>query len=195
MEKFEMTRKQKISNFWYYNKWKVLLGVFFAWLLISFLVDMITKVDYDYSVAIVSETVFFDSELAALQEQLEEHAKDLNGNGEVDVQVMVYSLPQGETVDPQTVASGKTQLLADMQEGYSMIFLYSDTIYEIYEEDELWENPEKLTEYADLYAAVEDTPMKDYNIAIRQFEGTDIEDDEEAAEYYHASVELLESFQ
>lgn len=195
MEKLEMTRKQKISNFWYYNKWKVLLGAFFAWLLISFLIDMITKVDYDYSVAIVSETVFFDSELAALQEQLEEHAKDLNGNGEVDVQVMAYSLPQGETVDPQTVASGKTQLLADMQEGYSMIFLYSDTIYEIYEEDELWENPEKLTEYPDLYAAVEDTPMKEYNIAIRQFEGTDIEDDEEAAEYYHASVELLESFQ
>ncbi|MGI6094180.1 MAG: hypothetical protein ACOYBL_01995 [Lachnospiraceae bacterium] len=193
MEMMEMTWKQKLSNFWFYYKWRVILGVFIGYLLLHFLIDMITRVDYDYSVAILSETMFFNGELEKVQDVLEEYAEDRNGNGKVDVQVIVYTLPQGDTVDPQTVASGKTQFLADMQEGYSMIFLYSDTMYELYEEEEPWENPEKIAAYSKLYDAVSDTILKDYNIAIRQYENTTIDGDEEATEYYNQSLELLES--
>ena len=50
----EETRK-KIVNFWYYYKIHVLVVVFILFVASVFIKDIVTKVDYDYSVAFVTE--------------------------------------------------------------------------------------------------------------------------------------------
>ena len=50
----EETRK-KIDNFWYYYKIHVLVVVFILFVASVFIKDIVTKVDYDYSVAFVTE--------------------------------------------------------------------------------------------------------------------------------------------
>lgn len=117
----EETRK-KIDNFWYYYKIHVLVVVFILFVAGVFIKDIVTKVDYDYSVAFVTEEMMTDEEISSIQSVLEKEAEDLNGDGEIHVEMQNYTIPQGDSADPQLVARGQTKLTVDIQEGTSMIF-------------------------------------------------------------------------
>ena len=73
----EETRK-KIDNFWYYYKIHVLVVVFILFVAGVFIKDIVTKVDYDYSVAFVTEEMMTDEEISSIQSVLEKEAEDLS---------------------------------------------------------------------------------------------------------------------
>lgn len=197
MEKMEMNWRQKLSNFWFYYKVHVIVAVLVIWIGFDLVKGIVTRVDYDYSVAIVTENVFYEDELACLKGILEENGKDRNGNGTVDVELLVYTLPQGEGVNPQTTAAGQTKLMADMQTGNSMIFLHSDLLGEVFEGNEPWENTQKVASCRKLADALSDSPLLEYNIGMRIWDGTQTKEkaDKETEAYYYDSKELLDSLQ
>ena len=86
------TRK-KVDNFWYYYKFHVLIGAFLLFMVVVFVKDMLSKVDYDYDIAFVTDYMIADEDSQALQSYFEANAEDLNGDGEVHVQIQNYVLP------------------------------------------------------------------------------------------------------
>lgn len=193
------TRK-KVDNFWYYYKFHVLIGAFLLFMAVVFIKDMLSKVDYDYNIAFVTDYMIADEDSQALQSYFEANAEDLNGDGEVHVQIQNYVLPaeDAQGYDPQMLAAGQTKMTVDLQEGTSMIFFISEQNYEKFKDADVF--PEKLEDFTKMedcaaYAEMgSPSSVKDLYVAMRSLEGTKMEKDEEMLSYYDACETLLNKF-
>lgn len=193
----EETRK-KIDNFWYYYKIHVLVVVFILFVASVFIKDIVTKVDYDYSVAFVTEEMMTNEEISSIQSVFEGEAEDLNGDGEIHVEVQNYTIPQGDSADPQLVAAGQTKLTVDIQEGTSMIFFLSPGCYEIYKDSGVLPADEseyiKFSDCTGYEEAGSPKELGDLMGALRLVEDTKLKKDQNKMDYYEANKELFEKF-
>lgn len=193
----EETRK-KIDNFWYYYKIHVLVVVFILFVAGVFIKDIVTKVDYDYSVAFVTEEMMTDEEISSIQSVFEREAEDLNGDGEIHVEVQNYTIPQGDSADPQLVAAGQTKLTVDIQEGTSMIFFLSPGCYESYKDSGVLPADEseyiKFSDCTGYEEAGSPKELGDLMGALRLVEDTKLKKDQNKMDYYEANKELFEKF-
>ena len=193
----EETRK-KIDNFWYYYKIHVLVVVFILFVAGVFIKDIVTKVDYDYSVAFVTEEMMTDEEISSIQSVLEKEAEDLNGDGEIHVEMQNYTIPQGDSADPQLVAAGQTKLTVDIQEGTSMIFFLSPGCYESYKDSGVLPADEseyiKFSDCTGYEEAGSPKELGDLMGALRLVEDTKLKKDQNKMDYYEANKELFEKF-
>ena len=193
----EETRK-KIDNFWYYYKIHVLVVVFILLVAGVFIKDIVTKVDYDYSVAFVTEEMMTNEEISSIQSVFEREAEDLNGDGEIHVEVQNYTIPQGDSADPQLVAAGQTKLTVDIQEGTSMIFFLSPGCYESYKDSGVLPADEseyiKFSDCTGYEEAGSPKELGDLMGALRLVEDTKLKKDQNKMDYYEANKELFEKF-
>ena len=193
----EETRK-KIDNFWYYYKIHVLVVVFILFVASVFIKDIVTKVDYDYSVAFVTEEMMTNEEISSIQSVFEREAEDLNGDGEIHVEVQKYTIPQGDSADPQLVAAGQTKLTVDIQEGTSMIFFLSPGCYESYKDSGVLPADEseyiKFSDCTGYEEAGSPKELGDLMGALRLVEDTKLKKDQNKMDYYEANKELFEKF-
>lgn len=193
----EETRK-KIDNFWYYYKIHVLVVVFILFVAGVFIKDIVTKVDYDYSVAFVTEEMMTNEEISSIQSVFEREAEDLNGDGEIHVEVQNYTIPQGDSADPQLVAAGQTKLTVDIQEGTSMIFFLSPGCYESYKDSGILPADEseyiKFSDCTGYEEAGSPKELGDLMGALRLVEDTKLKKDQNKMDYYEANKELFEKF-
>lgn len=193
----EETRK-KIDNFWYYYKIYVLVVVFILFVASVFIKDIVTKVDYDYSVAFVTEEMMTNEEISSIQSVFEREAEDLNGDGEIHVEVQNYTIPQGDSADPQLVAAGQTKLTVDIQEGTSMIFFLSPGCYESYKDSGVLPADEseyiKFSDCTGYEEAGSPKELGDLMGALRLVEDTKLKKDQNKMDYYEANKELFEKF-
>lgn len=120
-----MTRKQRLSNFWFYHRWHVLGGGAALILLGTFVYDMASQVQPDYQVALLSSSYIVEDRREALEQFLNTQIDDRNGDGKVAASVVVYQLPKtGESPsDPNTQMANMTRFSADLQSGETMLFL------------------------------------------------------------------------
>ena len=193
----EETRK-KIDNFWYYYKIHVLVVVFILFVASVFIKDIVTKVDYDYSVAFVTEEMMTNEEISSIQSVFEREAEDLNGDGEIHVEVQNYTIPQGDSADPQLVAAGQKKLTVDIQEGTSMIFFLSPGCYESYKDSGVLPADEseyiKFSDCTGYEEAGSPKELGDLMGALRLVEDTKLKKDQNKMDYYEANKELFEKF-
>lgn len=193
----EETRK-KIDNFWYYYKIHVLVVVFILFVASVFIKDIVTKVDYDYSVAFVTEEMMTNEEISSIQSVFEGEAEDLNGDSEIHVEVQNYTIPQGDSADPQLVAAGQTKLTVDIQEGTSMIFFLSPGCYESYKDSGVLPADEseyiKFSDCTGYGEAGSPKELGDLMGALRLVEDTKLKKDQNKMDYYEANKELFEKF-
>lgn len=193
----EETRK-KIDNFWYYYKIHVLVVVFILFVASVFIKDIVTKVDYDYSVAFVTEEMMTNEEISSIQSVFEREAEDLNGDGEIHVEVQNYTIPQGDSADPQLVAAGQTKLTVDIQEGTSMIFFLSPGCYESYKDSGVLPADEseyiKFSDCTGYEEAGSPKELGDLMGALRLVEDTKLKKDQNKMDYYEENKELFEKF-
>ena len=193
----EETRK-KMDNFWYYYKIHVLVVVFILFVASVFIKDIVIKVDYDYSVAFVTEEMMTNEEISSIQSVFEREAEDLNGDGEIHVEVQNYTIPQGDSADPQLVAAGQTKLTVDIQEGTSMIFFLSPGCYESYKDSGVLPADEseyiKFSDCTGYEEAGSPKELGDLMGALRLVEDTKLKKDQNKMDYYEANKELFEKF-
>lgn len=193
----EETRK-KIDNFWYYYKIHVLVAVFIVFVAGVFIKDIVTKVDYDYSVAFVTEEMMTDEEISSIQNVLEKEGKDLNEDGEVHIEVQNYTIPQGDSGDPQLVAAGQTKFTVDIQEGTSMIFFLSPACYESYKDSGVLPVDESeyvtFSECTGYQEAGSPEELGDMMGTLRIIDDTKMKKDKEKMAYYKENQELFEKF-
>ena len=194
-------KKKKWDNFWYYYKYHVLAGAFILFCIIIFVKDMRGKVSYDYTVAFLGEYGIAQEDSTKLQKWFEEHAEDLNGDGEVHMQIADYSMPSddSETVDPHMVMASQTKLTVDMQEGTSMIYFVSQGNYDKFKDmgvfPEDWETYKKAEDCSGYQEAGSPVSIKGTGITMRIV--GEIEDQktrESWEKYYDASEKLMNAF-
>ena len=126
----QLTRKEKLANWWYYHRLHVGIGAAVLVILIWLAADMLNRTLPDYQ--IVTE----------LGDALSAFGLDLNGDGQALVQVSGYQLSLGgeeetgasasssstvtTTVDAYTQMAGFTTLSGDVTTRTSLIFLTDD---------------------------------------------------------------------
>lgn len=126
-KKRELSPKEKRSNWWYYHKGHVALGLAAAALVVFAAWDLYSgsRNQPDYQVAYIGAVSLPEDTANALESALASLGEDLNGDGQVLVHVNQYLVNADDSVYMVSYGS-KMQLMADMSEGDSFIFLMED---------------------------------------------------------------------
>ncbi|MEF2793868.1 MAG: hypothetical protein U0N62_00080, partial [Hydrogeniiclostridium sp.] len=133
------TRKDKWNHFWYYYRVHVIVGLIAAAFVGFLICDMVTKVQPDYSIGVISSYSIPSEISEQLSAELEKYGCDRNGDGDVVVQVNVYEIAQGEAAentDPNMQIAGYVKLSGDLHTGDSYIFLTDDESFVAYGTEE-----------------------------------------------------------
>ncbi len=129
MEKREYTRREKFANWFYYNKWWLLVGAIVLYVLGSMLWNAlgIGVTQPDYSVAYVGKARLPEECVAALEEALAAYGEDVNGDGVVRVEITQHVTTTDADVDTMVYGyASEITVLADITEGKSYFFLVDD---------------------------------------------------------------------
>ncbi len=122
-EQKKYTIWQKISNFFYHNKWWMGIGCFFAFVVGFLIYQTVTTVRADLVVLLVSDDASFNAQCSyRIEEIFEQYIEDENGDGEISVDV--YYIPASEESANKSGYTGdSTKLFAEFQIGESLIVI------------------------------------------------------------------------
>ena len=125
VEKKELTPEEKRRNWWAYHKWYVLIGVAGLILGANLVFDAVSNVRAapDYTITYVGSAPLAEGVAPALEECIAELGEDLNGNGQVQVEVLEFLLREGEAA---TVFGDSLQLTLNIESGESVLYLLED---------------------------------------------------------------------
>lgn len=121
--------KGRLGYFWDYYKWHTIVTLCVLILLAVTITQCATRVDPDYSVLLsISKTVpgeYVDQ----IENYLAKYGKDINGDGQVSVQIIDVSVSSSDP-NPQMVAAQKTKLQAELAVGNAILFITDEEQFE-----------------------------------------------------------------
>lgn len=160
---YEMTKWEAFCNWWTYHWVTVLVVSLITVFLVSVAVEFFTRERPDHKIAYIG-TNPLAVDVKILEPQLEELGEDLNGDGEVTVQIRTYLVDS----DTSHFSSELIPFVGDIETGNSTIFILEDPDWfrENYaitsEEMTYWWSECPALSHIDLYG--------DYAIALRSTE-------------------------
>ncbi len=118
-------KKEKRENFWFYNKTKIIVALCVVAAILITWQPWKTTIDPDYTVGLMSQYYWSDSQLEELENMLRPYGKDLNGDGVVKVDVSLYQLssPDDAGLSAQEVQAYTTRFIGDLQTGEVILFI------------------------------------------------------------------------
>ncbi len=120
-------KKRSRANWWYYHWGIVAVAAVLAVSVIYVAHGLLTTVDPDYTVAVVTAESLPDEAVQSLQTALEQYADDANGDGAVIVQVNNYTWSANASLTEQNQQmAGATQMNTDLAGGESKIWILED---------------------------------------------------------------------
>ena len=120
-------KKRSRANWWYYHWGIVAVAAVLAVAVIYVAHGLLTTVDPDYTVAVVTAESLPDEAVQSLQTALEAYADDANGDGAVIVQVNNYTWSANASLtDMNGQMAGATQMNTDLANGESKIWILKD---------------------------------------------------------------------
>ena len=120
-------KKRSRANWWYYHWGIVAVAAVLAVSVIYVAHGLLTTVDPDYTVAVVTAQPLPDEAVQSLQTALEACAADANGDGAVIVQVNNYTWSANASLTEQNQQmAGATQMNTDLANGESKIWILED---------------------------------------------------------------------
>lgn len=125
----QYTKKEKLQNWFYYNKWYLAIGAVILYVIGSMIWNVlgIGQTKPDYTVAYLSSRRLTPEMVQTLEQGLATLGQDRNGDGTVSVLVSQYIIAGGESVENMTHDyAGEMGMLADITEGFSTFFLLED---------------------------------------------------------------------
>jgi len=187
------TPTEKLKNFWFYNKIKI-IAVSIAVIFFAFAVSQcVNRVDYDLKIVLFAYSPVLDQNTDAIADYFESICEDVNGDGEVNVSIVNCSY------DKKNKDNTKLTKLQTMIVGEPSAMLYitdNDSIHyfdDIREDDTFFSgSPKELGE--DFYnkANIYNVLPENLIISIRNIDGTEIAKNKETKTYYSASEKLLD---
>lgn len=125
------TPREKWDNFWYHYKWWVVAGGFVLLLIIVSVWQISGTVDADYAVTLVTKDTMSTDAIVSLTAELQKYGVDVNGDGQV--RVNVENLVLGQSVGGSSAPMESTnnqKLTAYLMAGEVMIYVFDKTCYD-----------------------------------------------------------------
>ena len=163
--------KKKLSNFWYYYKWYVLVALLVLWAVINFLIRFQGNVEPDASVSFVTMQEVPEDVQESLHSLLSEMAGDRNGDDKVEIAVNAYAYDGegSDGINPDGYAAAAVHLATEVKLGLTSFF--------VTDEPQVLEDAGPLVQrgtWADysVLAALENEKLSDFRIYVFR-DGTD----------------------
>ena len=120
-------KKRSRANWWYYN-WGIVAVAAMVIVGVAYVAHgLLTTVDPDYTVAVVTAEALPDEAVQRLQTALADYAEDANGDGAVVVQVNNYTWSADAALtDMNGQMAGATQMNTDLANGENKIWILDD---------------------------------------------------------------------
>lgn len=124
-EKRELKGFEKISNIWYHDKMWICFAAFTILVVAILVYDVVTREKPDLTIMLIADNGLSGTEQNELLEEVfEQYTPDINGDGEVHVQIMDCALNDYKTDTTYTTNSQK--FFANLQQG-SIIMVITDS--------------------------------------------------------------------
>lgn len=118
-------RRRRAANWWYYHWGMVAAAALFLMGCLYVGHTLLTAVEPDESIALVTAEALPDSALAALEDALAAREPDHNGDGQVLVEVNNYTWSASPT-DADAQTAGAVRITNDLAQGLSAVWLIED---------------------------------------------------------------------
>ena len=192
------TPKEKWDNFWFQYKWYIIAITAVTVILAVLITQCATRTKYDLEVVYFTYTAVLDEQTNKIADYLAAYAEDINGDGEINVQVVNVSFSD-KSGDSQYKYTMLTKLQAMIAGDENAILYITDS--ESYKYlDGLTENglfdgePIKLGDK--FYSATESEQLgklpEGLQISCRRISDTVLEGKKGAAEAYENALKLIE---
>ena len=99
------TTKDKIANWWYYNKKILLLVIFLVAVAVSVAVSIFSQEKPDYVIALANAYAIDEEAIAIAENHMADYGEDLNGDGKVVVDIRNYYFLLNDHEDQELASS------------------------------------------------------------------------------------------
>ncbi|MBE6809927.1 MAG: hypothetical protein E7521_02570 [Ruminococcaceae bacterium] len=194
-----LTFGEKLKNIWYHDKFALSAIAIIIVAITLLCVQCATKTVYDATVIVFTHTITGEPNCQKMGEYLTPHCPDLNGDGEININVVNCSINPKDKSDYSYTNRSKVQSML-ATEASALLFITDKDSYEylmsLSKEISLFEG-EPLQFEEDFYefcvdeSGFFDTP-KDLQISCRTIKGAAIEKDKNVDKYYSQAQAILD---
>lgn len=200
-EEVPLTGTQKAENFWYYNKKLIAIMLLIIAGIIFIIAECSSNPDYDFKVVVYTNNIISDGQAAKIGEYFSKYAKDINGDGEVLVDVLNLSIDKSQS-DNEYEYNIQQKLVSELSTGdKSLLYITdADSIEVLNEMSDVaildgepyvfGEEFYKQTTYTE--DGVTLTLPEGFQLSCRRLKGTVLEKYDTAQEVYTESQRILE---
>ncbi len=194
-----LTFSEKLKNIWYHDKFALSVIAIIIIAITLLCVQCATKTVYDATVIVFTHTITGDPNCKKMGEYLMPHCPDLNGDGEVNINVVNCSINPKDKSDYSYTNRSKAQSLL-ATDASALLFITDDDSYEylmglskeipLFEREPL-EFDEDFYEFCVDESGFYDTP-ENLQISCRTIKGAAIEKDKNVDKYYTQAQAILD---
>lgn len=194
------TPKEEIANFWFHYKWHTVGIIATAVILAIMITQCVTKTKYDFEVVYFTYTTAMDGQTELIADYIEKYVDDINGDGEVNVQIINCSFTKSSN-NSQLEYSCITKMQAVMAgDQNALLFITDSESYGYFDnissEDGIFEN-EPLQLGEDFYNATESEQYgnlpEGLQISCRRVKNTVLENKKGVNKIYEVSQKVLKA--
>ncbi len=190
------TFKEKLNNFWYHYKIHTILAGFLVAVLGICITQCTTRPKYDFGVMYFAYETALDTQTQAIADYFEQFAKDINGDGEVNINVINCSVTDSNKDPSRFTMFSKVQAVLAAEETVS-VYVVDEKAIEYFENaldiSVFAEKPMPLSEEFYKKTTIGDfTLPKGLSIGLRTIKGTTFEDDEKAVSAHKAGQKFID---
>lgn len=182
---------KKLENFLYYYKYHLLIIIFLIIVSFMFFKDLIKKPSYDYTIAIITSDAISEASLSLLNSFLCTKGYDINSDDTVKINLVNYVLSDGSNANQTTI--GLTQFISDWNTADSMIYIYSDDVYNKYKDENIFNVNSNKTVKLNSFLSDISSELNELNISLRIFDRTSSSFNNEKFQYYLNCKKLYEN--
>ena len=121
------TLRERLSDFWYYHRWVIIIGGIFLVLLVIATVQLTSKRETDLYVMYAGPAYVGTSATRAVTDGLAAVMEDRNGDGRKDT--MLYALVYQKGM--QNAGTARTQFTTEFSSGDSVLYFLSPDVYAV----------------------------------------------------------------
>lgn len=123
--------KKFIDNYWYYYKWYVITALFALFALIVVVTQLLTREKYDANIIWAMNGYVPPQYVDAMEEEFEKYCEDYDGNGEVNVQVILVTFTSdGGMPSGEIEISMQQKLITQLSAGDAYIVISDEKTYD-----------------------------------------------------------------
>lgn len=198
--KTPLTFKEKLQNFWFYYKIHTISIICAVLILIVGVSQCSAKTNWDMRVVYFSYSPILDEQIKPIGTYLEKISKDLNGDGEVNIQMINCSMIPGDnnTKYNQAVLTKVQSIIASEEK--AMLFIFDSDSSDYFEAEALGDFFQTTLTLGDgFYRKTKnvgyDPLPENLQIAVRRVEDTTLEKIKDSGKIHKEALRILEELE